>query len=374
VPKPPFLFGLLAVSFIFIHCYSKRKPARPVASIIRLNTWEVNNSEGKMFLVMECGEHDLAISMRNNRRPDGSLPDAQIASNWCQMLAGVHAIHQRKIIHGDLKPANFVFVGTTLKLIDFGIARSVEADHTSIVCESQMGTLNYMSPESVTPQIKNSKHAPGSLKIGPATDVWALGCILFAMVYGVPPFQHVTMPLLKLQAIADPDHHIEFKSTSNAAVLEVLHSCLEYYPAYRITVAQLREMPLPSTMTDTRQLLLNAPRVSISRQQLEAAMLDIQRLPPALPETVSRRLFNILHSASQLIPPSSQPMQSAVVVAPKTPKVKTPRKAKALGNISNSGISFIIFDIDIKMVLTPRRSDITNLPFPGNTPINHSFD
>ena len=254
-----------------------------------------------------------------------------------------------------------------------------------------MGTLNYMSPESVTPQIKNSKHAPGSLKIGPATDVWALGCILFAMVYGVPPFQHVTMPLLKLQgtwsrlffvgrftiplpAIADPDHHIEFKSTSNAAVLEVLHSCLEYYPAYRITVAQLREMPLPSTMTDTRQLLLNAPRVSISRQQLEAAMLDIQRLPPALPETVSRRLFNILHSASQLIPPSSQPMQSAVVVAPKTPKVKTPRKVKALGNISNSGISFIIFDIDIKMVLTPRRSDITNLPFPGNTPINHSFD
>ena len=94
VPKPPFLFGLLAVSFIVIHCYSKRKPARPVASIIRLNTWEVNNSEGKMFLVMECGEHDLAISMRNNRRPDGSLPDAQIASNWCQMLAGVHAIHQ----------------------------------------------------------------------------------------------------------------------------------------------------------------------------------------------------------------------------------------------------------------------------------------
>ena len=148
---------------------------------------------------------------RRTCHPPGTLPLHLFSGSGCfpSVLKRHHTTvltvstilhtHQRKIIHGDLKPANFVFVGTTLKLIDFGIARSVEADHTSIVCESQMGTLNYMSPESVTPQIKNSKHAPGSLKIGPATDVWALGCILFAMVYGVPPFQHVTMPLLKLQ-------------------------------------------------------------------------------------------------------------------------------------------------------------------------------
>ncbi len=42
------------------------------------------------------------------------------------MVKAVHTIHERTIIHGDLKPANFVFVGTQLKLIDFGIARTVQ--------------------------------------------------------------------------------------------------------------------------------------------------------------------------------------------------------------------------------------------------------
>jgi serine/threonine protein kinase len=67
-----------------------------------------------------------------------------------QMLRAVHSIHEERIIHGDLKPANFLFVRGQLKLIDFGIAKAIQSDDTTnIYRENQIGTLNYMSPEAI---------------------------------------------------------------------------------------------------------------------------------------------------------------------------------------------------------------------------------
>lgn len=66
------------------------------------------------------------------------------------MLKAVHSIHEERIIHGDLKPANFLFVRGQLKLIDFGIAKAIQSDDTTnIYRENQIGTLNYMSPEAI---------------------------------------------------------------------------------------------------------------------------------------------------------------------------------------------------------------------------------
>ena len=68
---------------------------------------------------------------------------------WQQMLSSVNTIHQISIIHSDLKPANFLFVRGCLKLIDFGIARTIAPDTTSVLRDSQVGTLNYISPEAL---------------------------------------------------------------------------------------------------------------------------------------------------------------------------------------------------------------------------------
>lgn len=65
------------------------------------------------------------------------------------MLEAVHAIHQQKIVHSDLKPANFILVQGALKLIDFGIAKAIPNDTTNIQRDIQVGTLNYMSPEAI---------------------------------------------------------------------------------------------------------------------------------------------------------------------------------------------------------------------------------
>jgi len=54
------------------------------------------------------------------------------------------------IVHSDLKPANFILAGGIVKLIDFGIAKTIQPDRTSITCDQIVGTFNYMSPEAIS--------------------------------------------------------------------------------------------------------------------------------------------------------------------------------------------------------------------------------
>ena len=93
------------------------------------------------------------------------------------MLEAVHVIHEDKIVHTDLKPANFVLVRGELKLIDFGIAKAIANDTTNIQRDQQIGTVNYMSPEAIEETNRNDEKK--IMKLGRASDVWSLGCILY---------------------------------------------------------------------------------------------------------------------------------------------------------------------------------------------------
>jgi serine/threonine-protein kinase TTK/MPS1 len=113
---------------------------------------------------MEHGEIDLSDRLRDLK--DG-MDENFLRVIWMQMLQAVHAIHRERIIHGDLKPANFLFVNGALKLIDFGIAKAISNDTTNIERDSQVGTVNYMSPEAIqgnaTPNGQRNPH--GKMKV-----------------------------------------------------------------------------------------------------------------------------------------------------------------------------------------------------------------
>ncbi|KAF7979685.1 hypothetical protein HWV62_41693 [Athelia sp. TMB] len=184
--------------------------------IIRLVDSEVRagpggGSKGHLLLVMECGEIDLARLLLEQQKEPMNM--VWVSYYWQQMLQAVHVIHEEKIVHSDLKPANFVLVRGQLKLIDFGIANAIANDTTNIQRDQQIGTANYMSPEAI--ELPDGMRR---LKVGRQSDVWSLGCILYQMIYGHPPFQHLSV-FQKMKAIPDPSHIIDFPHYATPARL-----------------------------------------------------------------------------------------------------------------------------------------------------------
>ena len=176
------------------------------------------------------------------------------------MLQAVQVIHEEKIVHSDLKPANFVLVKGQLKLIDFGIANAIANDTTNIQRDHQIGTVNYMSPEAI--ELPEGRER---LKLGRPSDVWSLGCILYQMVYGTPPFHHLDL-YQKMRAIPDVRHVIDCQEFSvppalrngsdspaskrrieetkvrvPQSVIATMHRCLVRDPKERITIPELLE-------------------------------------------------------------------------------------------------------------------------------------
>uniref|UniRef100_A0A8C4E0G0 Dual specificity protein kinase TTK n=1 Tax=Dicentrarchus labrax TaxID=13489 RepID=A0A8C4E0G0_DICLA len=203
--------------------------------IIKLYEYEITNSY--IYMLMECGNLDLNTWLRNRK----AVNPLERKFYWKNMLEAVQTIHKHGIVHSDLKPANFVIVNASLKLIDFGIANRIQPDVTSIMKDSQVGTLNYMPPEA----IKDTSSQPGKArsKISPKGDVWSLGCILYCMTYGKTPFQSITNQIAKLHAIIDPTHKIEFPDILEKDLLDVLKRCLVRNPRERISIAELLEHP-----------------------------------------------------------------------------------------------------------------------------------
>uniref|UniRef100_A0A8C8ZPF1 Dual specificity protein kinase TTK n=1 Tax=Prolemur simus TaxID=1328070 RepID=A0A8C8ZPF1_PROSS len=211
--------------------------------IIRLYDYEITDQY--IYMVMECGNIDLNSWLKKKK----SIDPWERKSYWKNMLEAVHTIHQHGIVHSDLKPANFLIVDGMLKLIDFGIANQMQPDTTSIVKDSQVGTVNYMPPEAIKDMSSSRENGKSKSKISPKSDVWSLGCILYYMTYGKTPFQHIINQISKLHAIIDPNHEIEFPDIPEKDLQDVLKCCLIRDPKQRISIPELLVHPYVQIQT-----------------------------------------------------------------------------------------------------------------------------
>lgn len=228
--------------------------------VVRLFDWEVNEEKQTLSVLMEKGEIDLNGLLNLRIGAADSVFDISFTRHyWKEMVECVRAVHAHNIVHSDLKPANFISVNGRLKLIDFGIANAIGDDTVNVHRENHIGTPNYMSPEAImdTNAAKDLPSSAGRLmKLGKPSDVWSLGCMLYQMVYGKPPFAHIPNAMHRILAIANDDHVIDFPPTGVGAVkvplcvMRTLKNCLDRDPNARPTTDDLLDARDPFLYPD----------------------------------------------------------------------------------------------------------------------------
>ena len=199
-------------------------------NIVRVH--ELIDVHGRPGLVMEYvdGESLAARIARLGRLPPGE------ALEHLRDLAGALAyVHARDIVHRDVKPANVRLTSSgVLKLLDFGIAKSAYV-HGLTKTGNVIGTPRYLSPEQLLGE-----------PVTPASDVWALGVLLYEMVSGQVPFEGATVSELWKRIdsgrYAQPSQLVGASTSDEAATLAgidaIAAACLEREPGKRLASAQ----------------------------------------------------------------------------------------------------------------------------------------
>ncbi len=145
--------------------------------------------EAAMYLVMECVDGE-PLSARMELK--GRLAVAETLSMVSQVASALQAAHDADIVHRDVKPSNLLVTDDgTIRLADFGVARSVESAALTAT-NAVLGTARYMAPEQALGRTATA-----------AVDIYALGAVAYHCLAGVPPFEGGTPIEVALHHVQD---------------------------------------------------------------------------------------------------------------------------------------------------------------------------
>jgi serine/threonine protein kinase len=245
------------------------------------------SSDGQLYLAME-----LLSGETLEERIEREQGDRLSSMDWLMcVLEPLAAAHGQGIVHRDLKPANVFIARATdgseqIKLLDFGLARDT-SQKSGTETGIALGTPYYMSPEqALRPKL-----------VGPASDVWSCGVMMYEVLSGQMPFDGETLHAVVLNATSEPHVPLrEHEPSLDLALCALVEACLSKDPAKRPADAGellVRLHPLlsePSLRDGLSQPLaarLTIPKESISTARMPFADTAIS-MPPRLYESETR--------------------------------------------------------------------------------------
>jgi tetratricopeptide (TPR) repeat protein len=259
------------------------------------------------FYIMPYAEGE---SLRRRLQRERRLPVETALAVAGQVGAALAHAHTHGIVHRDIKPENILLEGGQAVVADFGIARAISlagAEHrteTGLI----IGTPTYMSPEQ----------AAGARDLDGRTDTYALGCVVYEMLAGAPPFTAPTAPgMLAQHATREAAPLRQLREDVPDAVSRAVARALAKTPGERFaTATEFTDALLGSAATGSGSNAL-AATVALGAQ------VDSERPPPRRPSAVRRRKVTLIAGAAALslalvlwrvlVPPRPLDLQRIVV-------------------------------------------------------------
>ncbi len=186
-----------------------------------VQVYEYGQTDGNYFIVMELIE---GTDLRRYLRSRGVLDTERAIIIAHAVALGLGAAHQQGIVHRAIKPRN-IMMGRdgSIKLTGLSLASINIYDEHGDMEGTSSGTVQYFAPEM----------AQGEM-VGPAADVYALGCIMYEMLTGRTPFDGDTPVAVAMQHIQDaPVPPSQYNSAIPSAVEEIILRCMEKSPERR---------------------------------------------------------------------------------------------------------------------------------------------
>jgi serine/threonine-protein kinase len=210
-----------------------------------LPLYDSGEADGILYFVMPYVEGE---SLRHRLDRGGRLTAAEATRLAAEVAGALEYAHQHGVVHRDIKPENILLQSGQAVVCDFGIAKAIDAasdgDSTRLTSTGiAIGTPFYMSPEQVSGE-----------GIDGRTDIYSLGCMLFEMLEGVPPYSGNTAAALLVQHSVAPLPPLT-ASVAGPATERIIHRAMAKTPADRFaTAGAMRDALLGNSSAPTLEV------------------------------------------------------------------------------------------------------------------------
>ncbi|NXC42459.1 STK36 kinase, partial [Penelope pileata] len=217
-----------------------------------LDSFETDN---EVVVVTDYAEGELFQILED----DGTLPEDQVQTIAAQLVSALYYLHSHRILHRDMKPQN-ILLGKdgVIKLCDFGFARAMSIQ--TMVLTSIKGTPLYMSPELV--EERPYDHT---------ADLWSVGCILYELFVGTPPFYTSSIFQLVSLIVKDP---VKWPKAISPVFKSFLQGLLMKDPRQRLSWPELLSHPFVAgrvtVIDDTEEHGISNPFTTKLTPELQA--------------------------------------------------------------------------------------------------------